>query len=101
MVCTHMSTRGYRGKAFTMHALQPYYCVGVSMEADVGEFSRQCLLHCMDIKACELKPRPLRQVVHDSSIDEVLHILNSSTSGLAGRWTRRAWARRHYCNPSS
>ena len=74
-----MRDAGHRGVAATLVRLQEF-CVWSGMEAHMREFVRQCL-HCANTCSGDVVPRPLRETVHGTVPNEVVHL------------TTRMWAR--------
>lgn len=64
--------RGHTTDVSKLHALRPY-CVLASLEADVGEFTRQCL-YFVRFKAGDLRPRLLGELVHGDGLDGIFHV---------------------------
>ncbi|CAN0007235.1 unnamed protein product, partial [Sphacelaria rigidula] len=71
MVCAHRRDAGHRGVAATLVRSQEF-CVWKGVETHVREFVRQCL-HCADSRAGDVVPRPLGEMAHGTTPNEVVH----------------------------
>ena len=71
MACAHMRDARHRGVAVTLVRLQEF-CVWPGMEIQVREFVRQCP-HCADSREGDVVPRPLGEMVHGTTPNEIVH----------------------------
>lgn len=85
----YMGSRGHGGKVSALYVLRPY-CMWDSMEADVGEFVRQCL-HCVKSKAGEVMPRFLGDLIRGMGVGEAVQF-PFLTSRPVGHWAKMALA---------
>lgn len=70
----------------TLHELRPH-CVWDSIEAIVADLVPPCLL-CLEEKAGELKPRPLRELIHGAWVGEAIQF------DVLRNWAGRALSKR-------